>query len=57
MLDGKVIFNLAEGVIHQADWKTNYIAKQICKEIAVSRDLWNFQKQTIHSLKLTGVER
>ena len=56
-LDGKVIFNMAEGVIHQADWKTNYIAKQICKEIAISRDLWNFQKQTVHTLKLTGVER
>lgn len=54
---GKIIFNLSEGVIHQADWTSVYKAKQLCKENAISRNLWSFEKQTNHSLKMTGVEK
>ena len=57
VLNGNIIFNMAEGVIHQADWKSSYTAKQICKENSVTRNLWTFEKQSIHSLKMTGVEK
>ncbi len=56
-LSGKLIFNLSEGVIHQATWKSNYGAKQICKERTITRDLWSFEKQSTHILRMTGVER
>ncbi len=56
-LNGQLIFNMAEGVIHEATWKSNYVSKLICKENAITRDLWNFQKQTAHLLKMTGVEK
>ena len=56
-LNGKIFFNLAEGVIHQATWKSSYGAKQICKEMTITRSLWSFEKQSVHSLKLTGVDR
>lgn len=54
---GKIIFNTSEGVIHQAEWNSDYKAKLICKEIAISRNLWNFEKKTNYSLKMTGVEK
>ena len=56
-INGQLTFNMAEGVIHEATWKTNYVSKLICKENAITRDLWNFQKQTAHLLKMTGVEK
>lgn len=56
-LNGHITFNMAEGVIHKAEWKSNYTAKQICKEKHISRDLWNFEKQTSHTLSMTGVEK
>lgn len=56
-LTGQIIFNMAEGVIHQADWKSSYGSKLVCKEVSITRELWTFQKQTIHSLKMTGVEK
>ena len=31
--------------------------KLICKENAITRDLWSFQKQISHSLRMTGVEK
>ena len=54
---GRIIFNLAEGVIHQAEWQSDYKAKLICKEVAVTRNLWNFEKKTSYSLRMTGVEK
>ena len=54
---GKIIFNMAEGVIHQADWSSEYKAKQICKEMAIQRNLWSFEKKTNYSLRMTGVEK
>ena len=54
---GKIVFNMAEGVIHQAEWNSDYKAKFICKEIAISRNLWSFEKKTNYSLKMTGVEK
>ena len=54
---GKIVFNMAEGVIHQAEWQSDYRAKLICKEVAVSRNLWNFEKKTNYSLRMTGVEK
>ena len=54
---GKIIFNMAEGVIHQADWNSDYKAKLICKENAISRNLWNFERKTNYSLRMTGVEK
>ena len=56
-LTGQIVFNMAEGVIHQADWKSIYGSKLVCKEVSITRELWNFHKQTIHSLKMTGVEK
>ena len=56
-LNGMMIFNMAGGVIHQANWKTTYLSKLICKENAITRDLWSFQKQISHSLRMTGVEK
>lgn len=56
-LKGEIIFNLAEGVIHKADWDSTYTAKLSCKEIAVSRELWDFEKKTNHSLVMTGVQK
>lgn len=56
-LKGEITFNLAEGVIHKADWESIYTAKLICKEIAISRELWDFEKKTNHSLAMTGVQK
>ena len=56
-LQGKLVFNMAEGVIHPADWSTQYIAKLITKEIAITRDLWNIEKKTNHTLVMTGVQK
>ena len=56
-LQGKMVFNMAEGVIHQANWNTKYAAKLITKEIAVTRDLWSVEKQTNHTLVMTGVQK
>ena len=55
--NGKIIFNMAEGVIHQAEWNSDYKARLICKEIAITRNLWSFEKKTNYSLKMTGVEK
>ena len=54
---GKIVFNMAEGVIHQAEWESDYKAKLICKEMAISRNLWSFEKKTNYTLKMTGVEK
>lgn len=56
-LNGKIVFNMSEGVIHQADWNSIYTAKQICKELAITRNLWSFTKQTSHRLIMTGVDK
>lgn len=56
-MKGQIIFNLSEGVIHQAVWKTNYSAKQICKEIAITRNLWSFSKETVYKLRMVGIEK
>ena len=56
-LQGVIVFNMAEGVVHKADWETKYSSKLINKELAITRSLWEFQKQTNHSLSLTGVQK
>lgn len=56
-LKGTIVFNMAEGVIHKADWETQYSAKMINKELAITRSLWEFKKETSHNLTLTGVKK
>ncbi|MDD2998357.1 MAG: hypothetical protein PHV05_04790 [Candidatus Riflebacteria bacterium] len=55
-LKGRAIFNLLEGVVHQAEWTTLYKFNFSNKEIAVIRDLWSFEKQVSHSLILSGIQ-
>ncbi len=55
-LKGRLLFNLFEGVVHQADWQTAYKFTFINKEFAVTRNLWDFEKQVSHSLKMTGMQ-
>ncbi len=55
-LKGRLIFNLLEGVIHQADWQTIYTFNFANKEFAVTRNLWGFTRQIDHSLIMTGIE-
>ncbi|HMM58661.1 MAG TPA: hypothetical protein PKC25_00870 [Candidatus Rifleibacterium sp.] len=55
-LKGRLLFNLFEGVVHQADWQTSYKFTFINKEFAVTRNLWDFEKQATHSLKMTGMQ-
>lgn len=56
-LSGEITFNMAEGVIHKAEWKSSYSAKQICKEVTITRNLWSFEKQANHILMMTGVDK
>ncbi len=55
-LKGRALFNLPEGVIHQADWQTTYKFSFSNKEFAVTRNLWNFEQQVSHSLLMTGIQ-
>ncbi len=55
-LKGRALFNLPEGVIHQADWQTIYKLSFSNKEFAVTRNLWNFEQQISHSLLMTGIQ-
>ena len=55
-LKGRAIFNLLEGVLHQADWQTSYNFGFANKEFAVTRNLWAFTRQIDHSLIMTGIE-
>lgn len=55
-LKGRAVFNLFEGVLHQAEWNTAYDFNFSNKEIAVTRDLWRFEKQSSHSIIMTGVQ-
>lgn len=54
---GKIVFDMIEGVIHKADWSSLYKANMVNKELAITRNLWSFEKQTNHSLSMTGVEK
>jgi len=54
-LKGRVLFNVSNGVIQQAEWNSSYQLELINKEIAVSRPLWNFSRQTSHSLLLKNI--
>ncbi len=55
-LKGRVLFNMFEGVIYQADWQTSYKFSFANKEFAVTRNLWAFEKQVSHSLAMTGIQ-
>lgn len=55
-LKGRAVFNLFEGVVHQAEWNTTYKFSFANKEIAVTRNLWDFEKQSSHSLLMTGIQ-
>ena len=55
-LKGRALFNLFEGVIHQADWQAVYQFTFSNKEFAVTRNLWNFEQQISHSLLMTGIQ-
>ncbi len=55
-LKGRAVFNLFEGVVHQAEWQTLYKFSFANKEFAVTRNLWDFEKQTTHSLSMTGIQ-
>ena len=54
---GKIVFDMIEGVIHKADWSSLYKANMVNKELAITRNLWSFEKKTNHSLSMTGVEK
>ncbi len=55
-LKGRAIFNLFEGVIHQADWQSLYQFTFSNKEFAVTRKLWDFEQQINYSLLMTGIQ-
>lgn len=52
---GRMLFNLTNGIIQQADWNSSYQFEMINREMAVSRPLWNFSRQTSHSLVLKNI--
>ncbi|MDD3147406.1 MAG: hypothetical protein PHD82_08900 [Candidatus Riflebacteria bacterium] len=55
-LKGRVVFNMLEGVIHQADWQTTYKFNFSNKAFAITRNLWVFEKQSSHTLAMTGIQ-
>lgn len=55
-LKGRAIFNLGEGVIQNAEWASAYRFFYSNKEMAISRNLWNFEKQANSTLTLKGIK-
>ncbi len=55
-LKGRAIFNLAEGVLHQAEWSSSYRFIFANKEMAVTRTIWDFEKQSFCSLLMKGLK-
>ncbi|GEM_PF-1044264 len=54
-LKGRLIFDLAQGLINQADWSVEYSFNLQNREIAVARNLWQIQEKTVYSLKLANI--
>jgi len=54
-IKGRVLFNLASGIIQQAEWNSSYQFEMVNREMAVSRPLWKFSRQTSHSLVLKNI--
>lgn len=55
-LKGKLSFDMANGIINSAEWSTEYNFSFINKEIAVTRNLWNFTDKSIYSLRLVNIK-
>ena len=55
-LKGRAVFNFAEGVLQQAEWVSGYRFVFANREIAVARDLWQFDHQNSGALVLTTKE-
>lgn len=54
-LQGRLIFDLNQGLINQADWTVEYAFSLIAKEIAVTRKLWEISEKTEYQLKLVNI--
>jgi hypothetical protein len=53
---GRIFFDLAAGVINQAEWNTEYSFNFINKEIAVVREIWEIKERTSFKLKLLDIK-
>ncbi len=56
LLKGKAFFNLSEGVMQSGEWTVSYGFNFVNREMAVSRNIWNFEKQTTMSLNLKAIK-
>lgn len=55
-INGKAVYNLAEGVLQQAEWISDYKFSFANKEFAVQRNLWNFDKSLACTLRLVNIK-
>lgn len=53
---GQIIFNIADGILQEAEWNCKYLFKFVNRELAIDRNLWSFERQSFHRLELTGIK-
>jgi hypothetical protein len=53
-LKGRAIFDYNEGILQQAEWNSGYRFVFSNREMAVARNLWQFERQTTNTLNLVS---